>query len=714
MIRYHTSGCYIQRYKNLIILTHEKARGAINKIIFLEIPLNAETVLHPWLFHHDDLIRTMASADTIDKMKLTNILNYLHFKNDHLYILLKHPRYEEGILVKAHPEPCLGDELSCHWNPAYSAYKLEQYHFQHLVISHNQSFIIVPAQMRAMDGNGLTVQLPEQSFVSSQRQTPRFPCQGVKAELWQNGFEAKGTLIDFGPNAFRIRVQSNTNSPSSFQWFNVDAPSIIRLSGEKDVYYSGSCSCLYQKEDGHSREIILTHTQDQIQRFKAKVLRNPRKRSSPPLHTIFEHPFIKKQVQYEIFDISPTGFSISGKSGEIVLIPGMIIPDMTITYAGILKIRCKAQVIYRKESDEQVRFGLTIMDMDLKNYHNLNQLLNNIPGADQGMTNEVDLDQLWELFFESNFIYPTKYKSIQAYRESFQRTYRKLYEDASEIAQHFTYQKNGRIYSHISLIRAYQRTWMGHHHAARSAEGRHTGLIVLKQMISYLYDMHRLPSASLDYYTCYYRPGTKFTDRIYSGFAKEKSDPRVCSMDLYTYLSYKKQIAPVPLPKGWFLKECTTSDLWAFEQLYKHRSGGLLLNVLSLDYPSDDASLEQVYAKIGFVRRWKAYALSCAGELKAVIIAEESDVAMNLSDLLNGFKILIVDPDIRPETLLAAVESMAKNYPTDSLPLLIYPADYAQNKGLPFDKQYWMWILDAQIGNEFLDYLGRKFRMNLA
>ena len=691
---------------------HEKTIGAIDKIIFLEIQPNAETLLPPWLFRHNDLIRTMASAGRIDKKKLTNTLNYLHFKGDHLYVLLKHPRYEEGILVKAHPEPCLGDELICHWNQTYSVYKLEHYHFQYLVISHDQSIIIIPARMLVTNSNGLTVQLPEQSFVISQRQAPRFPCQGVKAELWQNGFQAEGVLIDFGPHAFRIRVQSDP--PSSFHWFNVDAPATIRLSNGKGVFYSGNCNCMYQKQDGRSREIVVTPSHDQIQLLKAKALRNPRRQSSPPLHAIFEHPFIKKQVQREIFDISNTGFSICDKSDEVVLIPGMIIPDMTITYAGILKIRCKAQVIYRKEGDDQVRFGMTILDMDLKNYHNFYQLLNNLPGTDQGMTDAVDLDQLWELFFESDFIYPTKYKHIQTFRKSFQETYRKLYKDASEIAQHFTYQKNGRIYSHISLIRAYQRAWMAHHHAARTAEGRHTGLIVLKQMISYLFGMHRLPSANLDYYMCYYRPGTKFTDRIYSRFAKEKSNPRVCSMDLFTYISYTTQNAIAPLPEGWSLRECSASDLWAFEQFYKHYSGGLLLNVLSLDYQSEEESLEQVYARIGFIRRWKAFALHCAGELKAVIIAEESDVAINLSDLLNGFKVLVMDPDIQPEIIFTAVGRMAKNYTADSLPLLIYPADYAQNKGLHSEKQYLMWILDAQIGNEFLEYLGRRFRMNLA
>jgi hypothetical protein len=654
----------------------------------------------------------MASAVCIDKKKLTNTLNYLHFKGDHLYALLKHPRCEEGILVKAHPEPCLGDELICHWDQTYSVYNLEHYHFQYLVISHDQSVILVPARTLVTNGNGLTVQLPEQSFALSQRQFPRFPCQGVKAELWQNGFQADGTLIDFGPHAFHIGVQSD--SLSSFHWFNVDAPATIRLSDGKDVFYSGNCNCLYQKQNGRGREVILIPTNNQIQRFKATVIRNPRRQSSPPLYAIFEHPFMKKKMQREIFDISTSGFSVCDKSNEAVLMPGMIIPDMIVTYAGILKIRCKAQVIYRKEENNRVRLGLVILDMDLRNYYNLNQLLNNIPGADQGATNEVDLDQLWELFFESDFIYPEKYKHIQTFRKSFQETYRKLYEETPEIAKYFTCQKNGRIYSHISLLRAYERAWMVHHHAARTAEGKHTGLIVLKQMISYLYDMHRLPSANLDYYMCYYRPGTKFTDRIYSGFAKEKSNPRVCSMDLFTYLSYTKQNTTAQLPEGWFLRECCASDLWAFEQFYKHHSGGLLWNVLFLNCPSQEESLEQVYAKIGFIRRWKAFALHCAGELKAVIVAEESDTAINLSDLLNGFKVFVMDPAIQPEIIFTAVGSMAKNYPADALPLLIYPAEYASNKGLHSDKQYLMWILDAQIGSDFLEYLGRRFRMNLA
>lgn len=685
--------------------------AATGKVIVLESQATEDPLLPPWMFRHDDLIKALASAKLIEKKKLTNTINYIHFLGGHIFVLLRHPLYEEGILVKAHPEPCLGEELTCHWDKTYAGYNLERYHFQYLIISHDQSFIAVPARLLSADSDGITLQLPEHSHVISKRQYPRFACRDVKAELWQNGFQAEGELIDFSPQAFRIRVQPAP--PSSFHWFNYEAPSTIRLSNGKDIFFSGNCSCIHQKQNGRSREIVLAPTQEQIKRFHARVLRNPRRQPATPLYAIFEHPFVKKKVQREIFDISTSGFSICEKTDEGVLMPGMIIPDTNIAYAGILKIRCKTQVIYRKEEDARVRFGMAILDMDLTNYNSLTQLLNNISGAGRGMTNEIDLDELWELFFDTDFIYPGKYKHIQAFREDFQETYRKLYEDAPEIAKHFSYQKNGRIYSHISMLRAYERAWMIHHHAARAMGGRHTGFIVLKQLIYYLNDVRRLPSANMDYVLCYFRPENKFTDRLYTGFAKEQGNPRLCSLDLFSYLTYRTENRTAPLLGGWSLRECSASDLWEWEQFYKHHSGGLLGDVLNLGRRYHEEHLEKAYAKMGFTRKWKAFALKSVGDLKAVVIAEESDAAINLSDLLNGFKVLVMDPNIPPEIIFAAVGELAKNHPVESVPFMIYPTDYAQNQGLNCEKQYYLWILDLQHGNEYLKYLGRRFRMKL-
>ncbi len=215
-------------------------------------------------------------------------------------------------------------------------------------------------------------------------------------------------------------------------------------------------------------------------------------------------------MQREIFDISTSGFSIFDKSDEAVLMPGIILPDVVLSYAGILKIRCKAQVIYRREEEGQVRFGLVILDTDIANYKHLNQVINQMGIRGSFGSSEVDLDALWEFLFEADFIYPQKYKFVYSFKKEFQEVFRRLYEESPEVAAHFTYQQNGRVYGHISGLRAYERVWMIHHHAARPCDGRPVGLIVLKQMLQYVYDLCRLPSINMDYIVAYFRPENEF------------------------------------------------------------------------------------------------------------------------------------------------------------------------------------------------------------
>jgi len=673
-----------------------------------ESPVDAQ--FPPWLFRHKDLIRGMTSTKHIERKRLINIINFIHFKGESVYLLLGHPQYDEEILVKVHPEPCVEAELVCRWDPSYNDYRLEQYHFRYLLLSYDQAIILVPAQLIGMNNYGLIMQLPEISLATSKRQNPRFSCHDVKAELWQDGFQAEGTLIDFSPQAFRIRVEPKP--PSSFHWFNPEMPAAIHLSNQASILYAGSCNCMYQQQNGHSREIILKPAQDQIQRFRAQQIRNPRRQNAPSLYVVFDHPLIQKKIQREIKDISISGFSIWDKANEAVLMPGMIIPDMIISYAGILKIHCKVQVIYRKEeADHQVRFGLVILDADLTNYKNLTQVVNHMQ-TDSGTSNEVDAEALWEFLFNTDFIYPKKYQSLYSFKDEFKGVYQRLYDGAPEIANHFTYQRNGKIYGHISILRVYERTWMAHHHAARPLEGKPVGLIVLKQMVLYLYDLWRLPSANFDYITAYYSPENEFPDRIFGGFAREAGNPQLCSLDLFAYIRYPEQPSVQDLPEGWVLRECTNADFWEFEQFYRNHSGGLCWSLFKRDKQQNTQSIEEIYTRSGFSRRWETYILAAFGVPKAFIVAEESDMGINLSNLLNGMKVFVMDSDLPADILLAGLSKLLKPHMASMSSLLIYPSDYAEKAGIgAIIKHYLLWIVDMKRSNEYLAYLKRKFRM---
>jgi hypothetical protein len=167
------------------------------------------------------------------------------------------------------------------------------------------------------------------------------------------------------------------------------------------------------------------------------------------------------------------------------------------------------------------------------------------------------------------------------------------------------------------------------------------------------------------------------------------------------------------LPRGWSLHESTHSELWQLEQFLKHSSGGLLFDVLNLGKkdPTDD-SLEKVSQRLGFTRKWAVYSLVNSGCLKSVFIVNQSDVGVNLSELLNGIKAIVVDSENLPwEVLSVAVAQLTGVYHLDSIPLLIYPSVYSDVKKIPSEKKYQLWIIYMRHSNKFLEYVQRHFRM---
>ncbi len=667
----------------------------------------------PRFFQHEDLIKNFEEAKTLDQTELINTVNYLHFTGGPLFVLLQHPVYQDKLLAKAHPEPCLDNQLTCQWDESYFQYKLESYQALHLVIINNQSVIFSPINILSGCKSGFTIRLPEKSFVLNQRQIQRYPCKGVLAELMQSDFVAKGELIDFSSGAFRIKADSEAFEHNN--WFNPDAPALVRLYSNEKIIYSESSKCIRRQDDHNiSKEIVFAAESDHISRFPAKKIRNPRQHISPALAAVFEHPFLKKKIHRDIFDISTTGFSISDKPDDDLLMPGMMISDLSILLAGISIGNCAVQVIYRRMKENDIHYGIAILDMDIHSYSRINHILGINSDPQISVSTEVDLDALWEFFFQTGFIYPEKYGFCVAHRENFTKTYRKLYQENPEIARHITYEKNGRIYGHMSMIRAYERTWLIQHHAARPMGNNNlTGFAVLRQMMIFTHGMYQLPSSRMDYVISYFRPENKFPDRIFGGFARDFNNPKACSIDLFSYLTLPVASSEECLPQGWLLRESIPVDLWELEQFYKYNSGGLLLNILRFGEPaSGDESLEKAFERLGFLRRWRIYSLIHQDHLKAVFIVDQSDLAINMSNLLNCIKVLISDPaGLSSEVLSLAVSELGRVYNLDKVTLLIYPASGIRSSGISYKKHYQLWIGDMRYMNQFMDYVQENFRM---
>ena len=397
-----------------------------------------------------------------------------------------------------------------------------------------------------------------------------------------------------------------------------------------------------------------------IRRFKPKEFRSSRHKLVPSPNVIFTDPLTGKNVNLKIVDLSGSGFSVEEQEENSVLLPGRVLPEVNIDLATIFSVRCKAQVVYRTVSQESedrrtVKCGLAILDMDIQEHVRLLALLNQVTDQDSYICNKVDMDSLWELFFQTGFLYPEKYSFIQANKESFKKTYERLYTGNFHIARHFVYQKDGMIYGHVAMVRFYENTWLVHHHAANNAVHKRAGLSVLEQVGRSINDSNCLTSTRMNFVACYYRSENRFPKRVFGRIAEQINDRKGCSVDPFAYLrlpkEYDRKLGPFrplvspPKPRlrtlwNWtiFIAMCREGSL-SMHWIWSRRC------LTSMKSPKN--TKRSVSG-----RRKHLFSLKKDGNLKAVFIVNISDIGLNMSDLTNCIHTIVVDSDGFPRGTL--------------------------------------------------------------
>jgi hypothetical protein len=316
------------------------------------------------------------------------------------------------------------------------------------------------------------------------------------------------------------------------------------------------------------------------------------------------------------------------------------------------------------------------------------------------------MDALWSFFFETGFIYPSKYAFIQLNKREIKRTYEKLYTSNPSIARHFTYQKKGNILGHMAMVRFYENAWMIHHHAASKSESMKAGLVVLKQISRYINELHNLNSAHMKYVYCYFRPENKFPNRIFGGFARQLNDQQGSSLDTYAYFHYRKTVpGAASIPDPWELTEIRLEDYAELRSFYSFNSGGLMMDAFDLhSAKAVPDALAHEYQSLGFQKKRRIYSLLEADELKAIIIADVTDIGFNMANLTNCTTVIILDemtPRFFVESSLACISN---EYEHREMPVLVYPAAYAEKHALPVEKTYILWVLNLQYLDPYLMY----------
>ncbi|PLX45351.1 MAG: PilZ domain-containing protein [Desulfobacteraceae bacterium] len=647
----------------------------------------------------------------IRKKHVINKVNSINFQDGTVLVNFKHFKYDHTVSHRAKPQPCLGDELTCLWIETDKiGQQLSSYKFQEVVIPNGKKIILVKSNEINIDEESIRLVLPEKCWEFSPRKMRRHSCQGIKVQLIQNSASFYGILIDFSTASFRVEITANP--PQTFQWIDPDIPIDLIFSNENGILYSGECRILKQTGGNKTRSYVLEPARYQIQRFKPKEFRSIRQKLVPSPSIIFKHPFTEKMANLKVVDLSGSGFSVEEDRSNAVLLPGMIIPELELNFASNFNVKCKAQALYRQimgeeENSDWVKCGIAILDMSIKDHGRLSALLHQAKDDHYHFCNRVDMDALWNFFFDSGFIYPKKYVFLEANKEKIKAVYKKLYTQNQKIARHFIYQDKERILGHLAMIRFYENTWLIHHHAADRSVSLKAGIAVLDQIGRFINDSHHLCSIRMNYAFCYFRPENRFPSRVFGGVFKNVGDPKGCSLDTFAYFHCRKTSNDESeLDRSWDLMEAQSQDLFELQNFYEFSSGGIMLDAMELK--EDDAidELSMKYRQVGLKRERHVFSLKKGGKLKAVAIINISDVGLNLADLTSNMKIIIVDSsELTKEILYSALSQLSKKFEQDEIPVLVYPVSYVEKNSIPYEKLYNLWTLNMQYTDHYFKYL---------
>jgi len=645
--------------------------------------------------------------------RLINSLNRINFQDGEVVLNFRHLEYNTMMSVSAKPQPCLDQNLICEWSDGEDIdNRIDRYRFENFYFTDGLKQVLVAAEVISIDQSGVNFCLPENAVVINTRKIKRYKCTNVSAQLIQNGLHFEGDLETYNPVSFSVNIPDE-RAINYHQEIKRDESAELILIKDNEQFFTGKCEILRKTETRTGKILIIKPLKSCIQRFKSKKFRSNRQELNPSPKISFFHPIIGKRVNLRINDISGSGFSVEECYENSLLMPGLIIPELKIVLTNGLELQCKAQVIYKTILDgETVKCGFAFIDMNIKDQIRLTSFLLQAYNKNAYVSLKIDVDDLWDFFFETGFIYPEKYYYIHRNKKKFIEFYKKLYEQESDIAINFTYQDKGIIYGHLSMFRFYDKTWIIHHHAAKTAKKSTAGFMVLEQICRYINGFYRLPSTNMEYVGCYFRPDNKFPNIVFRGAVRKI--PEGCTLDEFAYLHLNKNNLNSNLSDSWKIHPSTENELVELTNFYNSTYGGLTLKALDISSLGSDTdqNINDVFHSNGFKRQRCLYSLKKNDQLTAIFMICVTELGLNLSDLTNSIHVFIVNSEKLPDKILySAISRLAEHYDHDNLSVLIFPKNYCVEKEISFNKIYNFWVLDLEKGGDnYIKYIERLTR----
>jgi len=643
--------------------------------------------------------------------------------NHPLSIRLIHRRFNRERILKAHPLVCNDSTLTLTWETPPQAELFDTHELKELFLTGEGEIIKFIPLLTDLQPNKVVVELPEYGVQVNRRGSTRGVAKDIQTRVIQNGSSFSGDLIDFSSTTLKTTLTPSDDT--TLRCLNKEEPLTLSLSQKGHILYSGECRVMSIRKDHGVPHYILSPLKNNIRRYQSKEFRGQRSEPSDPLYIRFTHPLSNQSCEIRIKNLSGSGFALEQPSKNGLLMAGLRLNEVEILLPGGNPLGCEAQIIHSGVQKQSQITGIAIINMDPAEHTQLLNYLHQIRDPHSFIGGQLDLNDLWGFFFESGFLYPNKYSHLTTHKQKIHDLYEKLYHQTPALTRHFIHREGREIQGHIAMLRSYENSWLLHHHASRRENNGKAGLHVLNQVGSFGNNCHRINSLHMDYLMCYFQKSNSFPRKVFGDIADKIGDKNSCSLDEMNYIHIPApQGAPPTLPQSWSLGPANEEELEDLSCVYDEYSQGLMLDALHLragNTPNssvgtnlsntDNSSLSAVYGKAKIYRDIQLVALRNNGIMNALIMVDRSETGINLSDLTNGLKVFVIEPNL-PLTILKDSLSHLSGAFQDSteVPTLIYPSTYGIDQGLEPEKKYTLWVINMEASDKYFRYLKLMLR----
>jgi len=260
------------------------------------------------------------------------------------------------------------------------------------------------------------------------------------------------------------------------------------------------------------------------------------------------------------------------------------------------------------------------------------------------------IDELWQLFERSGFIYPSKMAYIRRIRPEIDATWRKLLADDVPFYKQLVFREGEEELGTASAVQVYEHTWLLQHLAASSHPVKLIPKYVMLGLAQFL-----MENREIKYLVTYFRKENSFPRKMYSGFLERYpleeqllfSRHSFLTLDLEREVNLREDQRPSAVRPGsrMVVEHATDADKEVIENYFQKQIHPLLIRSRSLS--RDVLHLPEtatMFRARGLKRERSCLVAKQGGALTAFALLENSSLGVNLSGLLNTFSLYTVCP----------------------------------------------------------------------